>query len=176
MADTTADVLAAQGLQVQLIDGSTVSLRYSMRSIAALEARFGSLMGIQTEVQAAARALEAAKSGGTPEGGGAIFTVLCDAIAPGLLHERVTHPDTGAVVRLGTDVVLVQELLDPARLSEYLSAFSAAFSQAFGADAEAQAGGATPPAQGATVPPSPGLTGTTSPSSSAADQTTSSGA
>jgi hypothetical protein len=165
-----SDVLAAPGQPIQLIDGATVTLRYSMASLRRLEARFGSLRGIEVQMKQAADVLRSTDPEAASSSKGGIMTVLSDAIAPGLLHCRVTHPDTGATVRLGADQDLVMEQLDPGQLQNYTNAFAAALSQAFGS--EGKAVGET--VQVTTL--SPGSNGITPPSSSLDGQTDSSGA
>lgn len=164
-----SDALAAQGQPVRLIDGATVFLRYSMASLRVLEARFGSLRGIEVEMKGAADALKSDDPKDAKRG--AIFTVLSDALAPGFLHVRVQHPDTLATVRLGADQDLVMEQLDPGQLQNYVTAFGKALGQAFGTE-----GKAVGEAVATTASPSPGPSGTTPPVSSPGAATDSSGA
>jgi hypothetical protein len=192
-----ADALAAEGTTITLANGAQVKLRYTMGSLRLLEARFGSLQGMQ-------RVMDDASNGGpceahrtpppaepgqqvrkTPGHGQAdpeckaceqpegLFTALSDAIAPGLLHERVTHPDTGQTVRLGKDADLVAEHLIPGELQAYMSAWAAAFNEAMAALAgRGNAPGVPAPASA----PSLGLSGTTQPPPSFTDPIGSSGA
>lgn len=164
-----SDTLAAPGYPIRLIDGAEVSLRYSMASLRRLEARFGSLRGIEVQMKSAAEVLRATDDESALSNRGNIMTVLSDAIAPGLLHCRVVHPDTGATVRLGADTELVMEQLDPGQLQAYTDAFAAALTQAFGA--EGKDVGAS--VQATTL--SPGPSGTTPPVSSPAAPIDSSG-
>lgn len=191
-----AEVLAAEGTTITLAGDRRVQLRYTMGSLRLLEARFGSLQGLDREISTAANGrpcpahaepephpdapgltrrspghgqAEPACDECVPQG--AVFTALSDAIAPGLLHERVVHPDTGQQVRLGKDPDLVAEQLDPGRLQEYMDAWARAFSQAM-----ANLGGRGNAAGAAQAAPSPGLTGTTPPPSPSAAPTGSSGA
>lgn len=167
-----ATVLANAGQPIRLIDGAQVNLRYSMASLRQLESRFGSIAGIQVELKAAQQALQSAAKDDLAGARGAVFTILSDAVAAGLLHVRVQHPDTGQRVRLGTDVDLVMEQLDPGQLQPMLDAFATALSEAFGT--VGKEAGAT--MQQAAQSLSPGESGTTLPSSSADDLTGSSGA
>lgn len=114
-----------------------------------------------------------------------MMTIMSDAIAAGLRHVRVPDPDwdpaayAGMVlqpgqimprppmVRLGKSPELVREMLDGARLSEYMGAFAAAFGAAFGALLPPGVQDA-PRAEGnAQLAPSPGGPGGTPPPSSA---------
>lgn len=164
---TPSDAVATPaGIPIRLIEGHTVHMRYSMASLRVLEARFGSLQGIQS-------AIKAAQDGMETGGRGPVMTVLSDAVAAGLLHVKVRNPDTGQVVRLGADTDLVMEQLDPGRLQEYVTGFAQALGAAFGTDGE-EAGKAV--SQAMDLSTSPGSTGTTSPSSSPAAPTGNSGA
>lgn len=190
-----ADVLAAEGTTITLNDQRQVRLRYTMGSLRLLEQRFGSLQGLDREISTAANGKpctehstlepdpetpgltrrspghgQAAPDCQACEPPGAMFTALSDAIAPGLLHERVVHPDTGLPVRLGKDADLVAELLDPGRLQEYMDAWALAFQQAM-----ANLGGRGNEGGAAQTAPSPGPTGTTPAPSPSVAQTASSG-
>lgn len=178
-----ADALAAEGASITLTD-RVVQLRYTMGSLRLLEARFGSLQGLDREVQLAANGVPCPahaepnppdaehpvrwRSPGhgqaaadctdcTPPG--ALFTVLSDCIAPGLLHERMVHPDTGQQVRLGKYPELVAELMEPHRLQEYMTSWAYAFQQAM-ANMAGRGNGASPGQAD-----SPGAPGTTPPPS-----------
>lgn len=166
-----ATVLAAPGQPIQLIDGATVRLRYSMASLRVIEARFGSIAGIQSEIKAAQDAMKDAQENGTQGAQGRVFTILSDAIAAGLLHVRVLDPDTGRMVRLGASTELVMEQLDPGQLQPYLDAFGTALAEAFGTTGEAVGAALT-----AAATPSHGPFGTTSPPSPAGAPIGSSGA
>ena len=162
--------IAAPGHPIALIDGATVHLRYSMASLRMIEDLFGSLVGVQDRLQEASEALQVTVPEGATEqqaaaarreqAKGKVFTILSDAIAAGLLHVRVVHPDTGQRVRLGTDRDLVMEQLDPGQLQPYLQAFAAALTQAFGgegkATGEAMAAAVSPGDSGTTWAPSSG--------------------
>lgn len=179
-----ADALAAEGVTIELDQPvGAVQLRYTFGSLRLLEARFTSLQAMADQVQTAAYGRACAEHRGEDGTGdpaegcssctqpGAIFSVLADAITPGLLHVRTEHPDSGARVRLGRDVELVAELMDPARTQHYLAAWQAAFLQAM-AD---MAGRGNAGAQGAPEG-SPGPSGTTPPPSPSGAPTASSGA
>lgn len=159
-------VIANAGARVPLIDGEVVTLRYSMASLAMLEARFGSIKGISDEINKAQRALQSGDEGAR----GPIFTIVSDVIIPGLLHITVQHPERGTPVRLGRDRELAMEMLDPTQLQTYLDGFAGAFETAFGSVGKEQGPVAT------STDPSLGQSGTTSQQSSPTDQTTSFGA
>lgn len=162
---TEADAIANDGTTVHLYDGTAVQLRYTMASLRALEARYGS-------IEDTAKAFDALLDGDSELG--AIFTDLTDLIAPGLLHVRITDPDTGRIVKLGADLDLCAENLDVGRLAEYLTAVSRCLRQAFFAldSGSGKADPTEPPSTAAT----PGPTGTTSPPSPSGDPTRRSGA
>lgn len=165
---TASDPLAAPGEPIRLMSGHTVPLRFSMASLRVIEQRFGSLRGVETAMKAASDQL---KEGATPDGGEGIMTVLSDAIAAGLLHVKVKHPDTGATVRLGQHADVVMHELDPSQLQQYTDAFAKALGQAFGTTGKAPGETAQTP-----VEPSPGPTGITPQPSSPDAQIDSSGA
>jgi hypothetical protein len=169
-----ADVIAGAGTPITLATGAPVELRYTFQSLRAMESRFGSIVGVAPQIKQAAAALKDAKadldSDSTEYAArqAALFTVLSDVLAQGLLHVRVRHPDTGLVVRLGEATDVLFEQLDPARLTEYVNAFGVALGMAFGDVGKAE---------GATQTPAfPGTTGTTSGPSSSGEATGSSGA
>lgn len=171
-----ADVIAADGTKITLADGRVVELRYTIGSLRLLEARFGSLAGMQRAIDVASngRPCAAHRVGESPQPDpecdsctqqGSIFTVLADAIAPGLLHERVVHPDTGQHVRLGKDAELCAEQLDPGQIGPYMTAWASAFQQAVASLGNGAA------AVSAATPTSPyrGQSGTTQPQSPSGD-------
>jgi hypothetical protein len=167
---SSRDVLAALGKPITLADGSTVHVRYSMASLRVLEQRFGSLKGISAELNEAQRVLQSDSGVGS----GPIFSILSDALCAGLIHEtRTDVDDDGRPVRykLGKDRDRAEELLDPARLQEYLDAFASALQEAFG-DLGGEAGRAALEAAQLSYP---GASGSTSPPSSAAAPIDSSG-
>lgn len=175
---TDATQLAARGVPITLADGTTVTLRYSFRSISLLEEFFGSLARVQ---QALERESALMREGAKRV---RLYRVLQEAIGPGLVHVRTTDPDTGERCRLGERPDLVGDLLDPARARAYIDAWTAAMTEAFGelygralpdTSADPQVPQETAAAPATTVR-SPGQTGTTSPSSSQAEATSGSGA
>lgn len=165
---SASDPLAAQGQPIRLMSGHIVPLRFSMASLRVIEQRFGSLRGVETAMKSASDQLKEGAESTTSDG---IMTVLSDAIAAGLLHVKVRHPDTGATIRLGQHADVVMHELDPGQLQEYTDAFAKALSQAFGTTGKAS--GETPPTP---VGPSPGPTGITPQPSSPGAQIDSSGA
>lgn len=172
-----AQALEAPGVQIALITGERVSLRYSMLSLARLEAEFGSLQGLGDRFAAMTPPEEPAKPAAEgeeppPVVDAKIFTELVGVLAPGLIHVRMFHPDSGQRVRLGEDRELCAELLSPGELVGYLRAFQAALAEAFGALMQ----GGPPAGLEGLLPRSPGAPGTTPPPSPSADPTATSGA
>ena len=170
-APRSADVLAARGRPIRLLDGTEVRLRYSMASLRELERRFGSLKGISTEINAAKAAMESDELGAS----GPLFSILSDALRAGLLHVKrddVDDDDRPIRYRLGADRDRADELLDPAQLQPYMEAFAGALQEAFGELAGEAGRTALEAAQGLS---SPGASGTTSAPSSADGPIASSG-
>lgn len=160
---TTGNDLLAEGGSITLTDGSTVGLRYSMRAIALLEARYGSVQAIQSAIDTT--------------GNGAAYGPIVQLIGAGCVgpggfepHYR-EHQDAKGKRSISGDIVYrrrrdgadLADLLHPGRLGEYVDAWQTAFSKAL----EDQGNGDAP-ADGATVTtlelPSPGASSTTSPS------------
>lgn len=176
-----ASALLATGIPITLADGTVVHLRYTMLSVARLEANFGSLAGVMKGIQSAAIALEQSMSDDAPTAPtsdtGSLFTVLIQALAPGLLDAEATDPRSGEVVWLGEHEDVVGRLLAFDQFGEYLQAFGASFAQAFRG-----LGGANPPQEVEQEAPAParpssrGRTGGTSRSGKPAAARTSSGA
>lgn len=159
-------------LEVTLIDGTRVPYRLSMDSLAALEDSFGSITAMQDQVREANDRLG---NGGSAVAEGKIkmMRTVIDMIAMGVRHVPWEDPVTGERVRLGARRELVGELLDPARLQEYMNTVGVALQQAFGAFGQEGSGGpqvpATPtPAPSVQVENFPGHAGGTSQPSSAA--------
>lgn len=170
LPEPVAETIAADGYPITLGNSQTVTLRYTMLSLRALERRFGSLVGLSAEINQAQRAMKDAQENDTVGAQGPVFTILSDAIACGLLHVIVRDPLSGNNVRLGTSTDLLMGLLNPAQLQHYLDAFAKALGQAFGSmgkDIAAQLAAA--------ASSSHGEAGTTSQQSSAGDQISSSG-
>lgn len=154
---TTGLDLLAEGGGVTLTDGTTVSLRYSFRALALLEARFGSIGAVQDAIDAT--------------GGGAAFGPLLQIIGAGSVgpggfepHLR-EHVDakgkrtvSDIVFRRRIDGADLADLLDPGRVGEYTEAFAAALAKAL----ETRGNEAAP--ADVSLPPTPGPTSITSPS------------
>lgn len=153
--------LLADGGTVDLVDGTSVPLRYSMRALALLEARYGSVAAVQNAIDST--------------GNGAAFGPIIQLVGAGCVgpggfepHYR-EHQDakgerkiSGEIVyRRRTDGADLADLLHPGRLSQYVEAFNAAFSKAL----ESLGNDDATPAPGVPVETvSPGLSSTTSPS------------
>lgn len=149
---------AAQALgtspTITLADGTEAPLRYTFRSMALLEQRFGSITAIQSAMELATD--------------GAAFAPLMDTLGAALVgstggftaHVRHRQDTTGKrtveeiLYRRSSDGIDLGELLDLARVSEYADAMSAAFTLAFGTATGSQGNDASP----TTVTVSPGLT------------------
>ncbi|RSO40118.1 hypothetical protein DMH15_15970 [Streptomyces sp. WAC 06725] len=152
--------LLAEGGTITLTDGTSVSLRYSFRALALLEARFGSVAAVQDAIDST--------------GAGAAFGPLMQIIGAGALgpggfepHIR-EHQDakgnrkvSDVVFRRRTDGADLADLLHPGRLDEYTRAFTAALEKALSSQGNDHAG-PTPAIPVTTV--SPGLNASTSPS------------
>ncbi|WP_069773032.1 hypothetical protein [Streptomyces sp. LUP30] len=152
--------LLASGASISLTDGTSVSLRYPMRAIALLEARYGSVVAVQDAID------------GT--GKGAAYGPIVQLVGAGCLgpggfepHFR-EHQDAKGQRRISGDITYrrrtdgadLADLLHPGHLGDYVDAWNTAFSKAL----EAMGGNDGAPA-GATVETvSPGLSSTTSPS------------
>lgn len=148
-------------LEITLIDGSRVPYRLSMDSLAALEDSFGSIVQMQEQVKAANDVLGSDLATGKIQ----MMRTVIDMVAMGVRHVPWVDPITGERVRLGAQRELVGELLDPARLQEYMNTVGVALGAAFGT-LGAQAGSADPQTPAAPTP-SPGAAGGTSQQSSA---------
>lgn len=154
--------LLADGGTVDLVDGTSVPLRYSMRALALLEARYGSVAAVQTAIDST--------------GNGAAFGPIIQLVGAGCVgpggfepHYR-EHQDAKGERKISGEIVYrrrkdgadLADLMHPGRLSQYVEAFNSAFSKALeslGNDDQAPESGAAPIE---TV--SPGLSSTTSPS------------
>lgn len=129
-APTTTPGLAlmGDGPTVTLIDGSAIRLRYSMRSLALLEAKFGSVAAIQSAIDGTGRAYA--------------FGPIIDLVGPGTIgvggfepHIR-EHVDakgnrstSSVTYRRKTDGLELGELLSPARITEYVTAMANGISE-----------------------------------------------
>ncbi len=153
--------LLASGASITLTDGTTVSLRYPMRSIALLEARYGSVIAVQNAIDIS--------------GKGAAYGPIVQLVGAGCLgpggfepHFR-EHQDAKGERRISGDITYrrrtdgadLADLLHPGHLGEYVDAWQTAFTKAL----ETLGNGEAPATEGATVATvSPGLSSTTSPS------------
>jgi hypothetical protein len=132
MSDLTPGQALAQGITITLGDGTTVLLRYTFRSLALLEQRFGSLEGIQGAID--------------QSGAGAAFGPLMELLGAGLCgkgggftpHLRHRQDVAGKrtleeiLYKRSSDGVDLGELLDLSRIQEYAEAMSTAFVTALG--------------------------------------------
>jgi hypothetical protein len=151
--------LLADGGTIPLTDGTTVGLRYSMRAIALLEARYGSVVNVQNAIDT---------SGKGAAYGPIVQLVGAGCVGPGGFEPHYReHQDTNGkrtisgdiVYRRRTDGVDLADLLHPGHLGQYVEAFNAAFSKAL----EALGNDDTPEKTGASIETvSPGLSSTTS--------------
>lgn len=157
---STGTDLLGDGPSITLTDGSTIPLRYSMRALALLEARYGSIKAVQSAIDTT--------------GDGAAFGPVIQLVGAGCLgtggfdpHLR-EHQDAKGERRV-TDVVYrrrrdgsdIADLLHPGLIGDYVNAFTAAFSKAV----QALGGqGNDDGAQAPTTTVSPGLSSTDSPS------------
>lgn len=155
--------LLASGASIALTDGTSVSLRYPMRAIALLEARYGSVGAVQNAIDTT--------------GNGAAYGPIVQLIGAGCLgpggfepHFR-EHQDAKGERKISGDIVFkrrtdgadLADLLHPGRLSEYVDAWQTAFTkalEALGNDSAPTTSGAAPE----TTTVSPGLSSITSPS------------
>ncbi|WP_329291866.1 hypothetical protein [Streptomyces pseudovenezuelae] len=157
------DLLGGSGT-IPLSDGTEITLRYSLRALALLEARYGS-------VEAAQTALDVTGKGASF--GPIAQLVGCGAVGPGGFEPHYReHQDakgerkiSGDITfRRRTDGVDLADLLMPSELARYVETFNAALTKAIrglGNDETPQESGAAP----VTVETvSPGLSSTTSPS------------
>ncbi|MFF9205145.1 hypothetical protein ACF1AE_25655 [Streptomyces sp. NPDC014986] len=153
--------LLADGGTVDLVDGTSVQLRYSMRALALLEARYGSVAAVQGAIDS---------TGNGAAFGPIIQLVGAGAVGPGGFEPHYReHQDAKGERKISGDIVFrrrtdgadLADLLHPGRLGQYVEAFNAAFSKALeslGND------GPPAPAGVTTETVSPGLSATTSPS------------
>jgi len=158
---TTGLDLLASGASIALTDGTEVSLRYPMRAIALLEARYGSIAAVQSAIDST--------------GQGAAYGPIVQLLGAGCLgpggfepHFR-EHQDAKGQRRIAgdinyrrrTDGADLADLLHPGRIGEYVKAWETAFTKAL----EALGNDDAPNTSGAPIETvSPGLSSTTSPS------------
>lgn len=153
--------LLAEGGDVTLTDGTTISLRYSFRALALLEARYGSVAAVQKAIDT---------SGQGAAFGPIIQLVGAGCVGPGGFEPHYReHQDAKGERRISGDIVYrrrtdgadIADLLHPGRTAAYVEAFNAAFSKAL----ESLGNDGPPAVPGVTVETvSPGLSASTSPS------------
>ncbi|GAA2112427.1 hypothetical protein GCM10009759_55140 [Kitasatospora saccharophila] len=153
MTLTAAQALGT-GPTITLTDGTAPPLRYTFRSLALLEQRFGSVLAIQAIMETAATGLA--------------FGPLLDMLGAGLVgrdggftpHVRHRQDVTGKRVveeilyRRSHDGTDLGELLDLVRLSEYADAMNHAFNLAFGTGSQGNDPGPAPTTETASPGPS----------------------
>jgi hypothetical protein len=153
---TTGLDLRAEGGTVSLTDGTEVPLRYSFRALALLEARFGSVVAVQSAIDT---------SGTKPAFGPIQQLIGAGMVGPGGFEPHFReHQDAKGDRKISGDIVYrrrtdgadLADLLHPGLLAEYVGAFQAAFSKALESQGNDVAGTA------AVETVSPGLTATTS--------------
>ncbi|MFF7313342.1 hypothetical protein [Streptomyces sp. NPDC008137] len=151
--------LLGDGGTIPLSDGTEVTLRYPMRALALLEARYGSVAAVQNAIDAT--------------GQGAAFGPIVQLVGAGCLgpggfepHFR-EHQDAKGERRISGDVTFrrrtdgadLADLMLPSQLGRYVEAWRAAFAKAL----EGLGNDDAPEQTGATVETvSPGLSATTS--------------
>lgn len=170
---TTGLDLLAEGGTIHLTDGTSVPLRYSFRALALLEARFGSVAAVQDAIDA---------TGKRPAFGPLLQMVGAGCVGPGGFEPLVREYQDAKgerrvqdiVYRRRTDGTDLADLLHPGRLTEYISAFSAALGKAL--EDQARDGQGNGQAGTPTTTVSPGPSATTSPSVPSTFLPTSSGA
>lgn len=158
-----------------------VELRYGLRGLRLLEQKFGSVPEAFRRIDRAAKAMQDPNASDRAD----VFTVVIDAIVPGLSHVR-----TAGGGRLSDDPEAVIDLLDEVDLQTLIGALSSALSSSFGGMTSAAGNVQAPapevapateyPVPLATIPLTPtpsshGATGTASPSSIFTEVTPSSG-
>ena len=157
---TAGTDLLGGGGSVDLTDGTSVHLRYSMRALALLEARYGSVENVQNAID---------KSGKGAAFGPVIQLIGAGCLGPGGFEPHYReHQDTKGERRITGDIVFrrrtdgadIADLLHPGAITQYVDAFYSSFHKALAA-----LGNDGAPA-GATIEtlPSPGENSSTSPS------------
>lgn len=138
MSQLTALDALSEGVTIPLADGSTPAVRYSLRSLALLEARFGSVAAVQEAIDVTGR--------------GAAFGPVIDVLGAGLVgaggfepHVR-QHQDAKGNISVSSityyrvrDRVELGTLLDPQHIREYGQALNLALSAAFGSQGNGSA-------------------------------------
>ncbi len=153
--------LLGDGASISLSDGTQVRLRYPMRALALLEARYGSVEAIQGAIDT---------SGKGAAFGPIIQLVGAGCVGPGGFEPHYReHQDAKGERRISGDIVYrrrtdgadLADLLLPSHLSAYVDAFNTAFGKAL----EGLGNDDTPEPAGVPVETvSPGLSSITSPS------------
>lgn len=157
---TAGTDLLGDGGSIPLTDGTNVVLRYSMRAIALLEARYGSVQAVQGAIDT---------TGNGRTFGPIIQLIGAGALGPGGFEPHYReHEDTKGERRIAGDIVYrrrtdgvdLADLLHPGRIGDYVTAFNTSFSKALASLGNDQ----SPADTGVTVETvSPGLSSTTSP-------------
>lgn len=155
---TTGLDLLGEGGTIELTDGTSVTLRYSMRAIALLEARYGSVLAVQSAIDT---------SGKGAAYGPIVQLVGAGCVGPGGYEPHYReHQDAKGERKISGDIVYrrrtdgadLSDLLHPGHLGEYIDAFNTSFSKAL-----ESLGNDDAPTSGATVETvSPGLSSSTS--------------
>ncbi|MFD7410154.1 hypothetical protein [Kitasatospora purpeofusca] len=153
MSDLTPAQALGQPVTITLDDGTTVGLRYTFRSLALLEQRFGSVAGIQHAVD--------------QTGEGAAFGPLLDLIGAGLVGKvggftpHLRHRQDAAGTRTLEEIIYKRsfdghdlgDLLAPSLMTDYAAAMQQALTAAFGPSTGSSGNG-----DGPETTDSPGLT------------------
>lgn len=148
--------LLADGKTITLTDGTSIRLRYNFRSMALLEAKFGSVAAIQNAIDTTGR--------------GAAFAPLIQLLGAGLIgpggfEPHIREHQTAAGERRVSDITYrrrtdgedLADLLDLGRIDQYAQAMESALTEALPSPGN-------PPAAPAATTESPGISSTTSPS------------
>lgn len=161
------DLLGGGGT-IPLSDGTEITLRYPMRALALLEARYGSVEAVQ-------RAVDTTGKGATF--GPIVQLVGAGCVGPGGFEPHYReHQDAKGERRISGDIVYrrrtdgadLSDLMLPSQVGRYVETFNAAFSKALeglGNDGTPEETGDTAPDLTAAIETvSPGLSSITSPS------------
>lgn len=164
-----------------LVDGQPVRLKYGLRALRQLEAKFGSVPHAFRLIDQAAKAMQDPDLSAGQRAD--VFTVVTDAVIPGLSHVMVASrsgvTDAAGRVRLSDDPDRALDVLDDVPLNRLIAALQEALSSSFGTLVGSSGNGPAPVAPQAPAltqtHSSPGATGTGSPSSTWDAPTPSSG-
>lgn len=124
--------IAAPGVEITLINGSTSTIRYNFSAMIEIENKHGSINGLLEQLNAGDR--------------GSLFSTLAHALWAGTARKMPLE----AFI----------DLLDPARLGQYTEAFSSALTQGLGQSEDDQGEAGAVEATATTTEPSPGTTST----------------